>query len=142
MIHEAVRDLIGYMVADLLKESRARLQKYKPQSADEIRNLNVPIIAFSEKFRGEEAPLRKFLYENMYRHYKVNRMMGQASRVVGELFALFIDAPNLLPTEYQTLCDGPNTAKSARVICDYIAGMTDQFAITEHRKLFSVRGYL
>lgn len=142
VIHESVRDLIGYMVADLLKESRVRLQKYKPQSSDEIRSLDVPIIAFSDKFREEETPLRKFLYDNMYRHYKVNRMMGQASRVVTELFELFIEGPNLLPTEYQVLCDGPNTAVTARVICDYIAGMTDGFAIVEHRKLFSVRGYL
>ncbi len=142
VIHEAVRDLIGYMVADLLKESRSRLHKNEPQSADEIRALDVPIIAFSDKFREEEIPLRAFLYQNMYRHYKVNRMMGQASRVVSELFELFIAGPNLLPTEYQVLCDGPNTEKTARVICDYIAGMTDEFAIIEHRKLFSVRGYL
>ncbi len=142
VIHEVVRDLIGYMVADLLKESRARLEKYKPQSADEIRALNVPIIAFSDQFREEEVPLRAFLYKNMYRHYKVNRMMGQAARVVSGLFELFIDGPNLLPTTYQMQCDGPRTAKTARVICDYIAGMTDQFAIREHTKLFSVSSYL
>ncbi|MBL4871208.1 MAG: deoxyguanosinetriphosphate triphosphohydrolase [Robiginitomaculum sp.] len=142
VIHEVVRDLIGYMVADLLKESRARLQTYKPQSADEIRGLDVPVIAFSDGFREEEVHLREFLYHNMYRHYKVNRMMGQASRVVSGLFDLFVDGPNLLPTPYQKLCTGPRTAKTARVICDYIAGMTDQAAIIEHRKLFSVSGYL
>jgi dGTPase len=142
LIHEAVRDMIGYMVADVLKESRSRLEKHNPQSADDIRGLNEPIIAFSDAFRAEEAPLRAFLFENMYRHYKVNRMMGQARRVVKELFELFIAEPNLLPSEEFEKCAGSKTAKTARVICDYIAGMTDRAAIEEHRKLSSVTGYL
>lgn len=142
LIHEGVRDLIGYMVADVLKESRARLSKVDPKNANEIRLLDEPIIAFSAEFRDEEAPLRTFLFENMYRHYKVNRMMGQARRVVKELFELFIDGPNLLPEDVYRQCDGPKTAKTARVICDYIAAMTDRHAIEEHKKLFSVTGYL
>lgn len=142
LIHEAVRDLIGYMVSDVLAESRTRLTEHNPQSADEIRNYSRPMIAFSDQFRLEEAPLRKFLYENMYKHYKVNRMMGQASRVVEELFSLFIKDPDILPTELRRQCDGPHTKHTARVICDYIAGMTDTFAIAEHKKLFSVSGYL
>ena len=82
MIHEAVRDMIGYMVSDVLGETRRRLANEKPKSADDVRALSRAICDFSEEFREKEAPLRKFLYENMYRHYKVNRMMGQASRVV------------------------------------------------------------
>ncbi len=142
LIHEAVRDLIGIMVADVLAESRKRLTELAPQSAQEVRELDRPVIAFSEDFKKREAPLRKFLFENMYHHYKVNRMMGQAGRVVKELFELFIDNPNLLPTDVQARCDGPHEARTARVICDYIAAMTDQFAVAEHRKLFSVTGYL
>lgn len=142
LIHEAVRDLIGIMVADVLAESRKRLTEYAPQSAQDIRELDRPIIAFSDGFKKREAPLRKFLFENMYRHYKVNRMMGQAGRVVKELFELFIDSPNLLPTDVQVRCEGPREERTARVICDYIAAMTDQFAVEEHRKLFSVTGYL
>jgi len=141
-IHEAVRDLIGYMVADVLAETRRRLAEANPKSADEIRHLDHAICEFSEEFREKEAPLRKFLFENMYRHYKVNRMMGQASRVVKELFELFINDPSLLPTELRNQCDGPLTAKTARVVCDHIAGMTDSFAISQHRKLFSVSAYL
>ena len=142
LIHETIRDLIGLMVADVLTQSRALLEKYEPQSAQEIRNLPEPIIAFSQGFRDQEAPLRDFLFKNMYRHYKVNRMMGQAARVVKELFGLFIEDPNLLPDELQILCAGPKTTQTARVICDYIAGMTDRYAIEEHKKLFSVTGYL
>jgi dGTPase len=142
LIHEVIRDLIGYMVADVLKESRQRLAEHNPKSADDIRALDCPVIAFSDKYRAEDIPLRKFLFENMYRHYKVNRMMGQAVRVVEELFGLFIEDPSLLPTEIYAQCHGKKTAETARVICDYIAGMTDRFAIEEHRKLFSVTGYL
>ena len=142
MIHEAVRDLIGYMVADVLTETRLRLEEEAPKSADDIRSLKRPICDFSESFREKEAPLRKFLFENMYRHYKVNRMMSQATRVVKELFELFLNDPGLLPTALREKCDGPRTAETARVVCDHIAGMTDSFAISEHRKLSTVSGYL
>ncbi len=142
LIHEAVRDLIGYMVADVLKETRNRLEDEAPKSAQEIRNLSRPICDFSDDFRAQEKPLRLFLMENMYRHYKVNRMMGQASRVVKELFGLFIADPGILPTALGKTCTGPDTPETARIVCDYIAGMTDSFAIAEHRKLFTVTGYL
>ncbi len=142
LIHETVRDLIGYMVSDVLTESRKRITETKPTSADEIRNLNFAIIDFSEKFRHEEGPMRRFLHDNMYRHYKVNRMMGQAARVVEELFDQFINNPDILPTNYRIQCNGPRDKTTARVVCDYIASMTDSFAINEHKKLFSVTGYL
>ncbi|NNE58342.1 MAG: deoxyguanosinetriphosphate triphosphohydrolase [Hellea sp.] len=142
MIHETIRDLIGAMITDVLEESSQRLKKADPKSADEIRGLDYPVITFSKKFRTLEKPLRRFLYDNMYRHYKVNRMMGQATRVVKELFELFIEDPTILPTEMRELCQGPHNAITARIICDYIAGMTDSYAIAEHRKLFSVTGYL
>jgi len=142
LIHEAVRDLIGYMVSDVLTESRKRLADAAPQSANEIRTLDYAIVNFSDKFRGEEGPMRKFLYDNMYRHYKVNRMMGQASRIVEELFDQFINNPDILPTEYRNQCHGPRNDVTARIVCDYIASMTDSFAINEHKKLFTVAGYL
>jgi len=142
MIHEAVRDLIGIMVRDLLEETRRRLSKHKPKSAEDVRALSEPIAAFSDEFKEKEKPLRVFLFENMYRHYKVNRMMGQARRVVTELFELFIADPDILPTEYGLQCDTAHTSKTARVVCDYIAAMTDAQAINEHKKLFSVTGYL
>ncbi len=142
MIHETVRDLIGFMVADVLQETRRRLADHNPKSADDIRQLGQAVVSFSERFYTREKPLRAFLYENMYRHYKVNRMMGQATRVVNELFGLFLNDPTILPTELRRACDGPRTHKTARIVCDYIAGMTDTFAIAEHKKLFSVTGYL
>ncbi|MEM9600636.1 MAG: deoxyguanosinetriphosphate triphosphohydrolase, partial [Pseudomonadota bacterium] len=142
LIHEAVRDMIGIMVADVLRETRQRLEKYAPESPDDIRNLSEPICDFSAAFREKERPLREFLMTRMYRHYLVNRMMGQASRVVSELFDLFISDPTILPTSQQAGTKGPHAIETARIVSDYIASMTDNFAIEEHRKLFTVSGYL
>lgn len=141
LIHEAVRDMIGYMVADVLTETRMRLKAADPQSADDIRGLNHAVVAFSEDFRAKEKPLRTFLFNNMYKHYKVNRMMSTAGRVVRELFALFIVEPQLLPKHLYELTNGPETAETARVVCDHIASMTDSFAISEHKKLLQPSGY-
>jgi len=142
LIHEAVRDMIGYMVADVLAETRKRLAAANPQSADDIRQLDHAVVAFSDDFRTKEKPLRAFLHQNMYHHYKVNRMMSQASRVVRELFELFIKEPELLPDGLFEMTEGPENDVTARVVCDHIAGMTDTFAISEHRKLFQPTGYL
>lgn len=142
LIHEAVRDMIGYMVADVLAETRTRLAAANPQSADDIRGLDHAVVAFSEGFRAKEKPLRAFLHKNMYHHYKVNRMMSTAGRVVRDLFNLFIKEPDLLPDAIYVQTEGPENDITARVVCDHIAGMTDTFAIAEHRKLFQPTGYL
>jgi len=141
LIHESVRDMIGYMVADVLTETRRRLEAAKPKSADDIRNLDHAVVAFSDDFRAKEKPLREFLFDNMYKHFKVNRMMSTAGRVVRELFALFIKEPELLPKHLFEQTQGPETFETARVVCDYIASMTDSFAISEHKKLYQPAGY-
>ena len=142
LIHEAVRDMIGYMVADVLAETRRRLDAADPKSADDIRHLDHAVVAFSENFRKKEKPLRAFLHANMYNHYKVNRMMSTAGRVVSSLFNLFIQEPDQLPPGLFAQTDGPETFVTARVVCDHIASMTDAFAISEYRKLFQPTGYL
>ena len=142
LIHEAVRDMIGIMVADVLTETRARLEEYDPQSPDDIRHLPRAICDFSETFREKEKPLREFLMNRMYRHYLVNRMMAQAGRVVGELFEMFINNPTILPTELQAKAGGAHDVKTARVVSDYISAMTDNYAISLHKKLFTATGYL
>ncbi len=141
IIHEAVRDLIGVMVADVLAETRSRLEAAQPESAADIRALDAPVVAFSEEMTLHLAALRRHLFANMYRHYKVNRMMSQASRVMGDLFDLYLSHPGVLPTDVQAGMSGAGTAESARHVCDYIAGMTDRFAVEEHRRLFTVQGY-
>jgi dGTPase len=136
LIHETVRRMIDEMVNDLLAETRSRLAAADPGSADAIRRHGAPMVAFSAGMREKSAGLREFLFRRMYRHFKVNRMTSKARRVVAELFGLFLAEPGCLPTEWREQTDAPGTACTARVVADYIAGMTDRFALDEHRRLF------
>ena len=141
LIHEAVREMIGLMVADVLEETRRRIDSFDVADPEAVRALGEPVVAFSEDMTESLAALRRFLYANMYLHYKVKRAKEKGKRIVRELFAAFIEDPALLPTEFQPLTDGAKGARTARTVCDYIAGMTDRFAISEHRKLFHVEGW-
>lgn len=141
LIHEAVRELIGLMVGDVLEETRRRLEAYRIDSSQAVREAGTDMVAFSEDMTESLASLRRFLYANMYLHYKVKRMKEKGKRVVRDLFAAFIADPGLLPTDLQAMTDGAEGQHTARTVCDYIAGMTDRFAIGEHRKLFHVEGW-
>jgi dGTPase len=138
-IHEVVRRMIGIMITDLIEETRARILDAKPQCADDVRGLGRPLAAFSDGMRANDAALRKFLFANMYRHFSVNRMTSKGRRVVKDLFRLLFAEPECLPPEWRRLADGKGTAKTARVVADYIAGMTDRFALDEHRRLFDLQ---
>ncbi|MEE8623410.1 MAG: deoxyguanosinetriphosphate triphosphohydrolase [Alphaproteobacteria bacterium] len=139
LIHESVRRLIDAMVRDVLGETRRRLRELKPKSAQDIRNASRPVVAFSQTMAENDRTLKAFLFERMYRHDKINRMARRARRVVGDLFQLFLNEPQYLPAEWQREVDGPNTARTARVAGDYIAGMTDRYALDEHRRLLHGR---
>ena len=141
LIHEAVRELIGVMVSDVLVETTRRLDETQPASADALRQLGQPVVAFSEEMLETLAALRRHLFANMYRHYKVNRMMSQGRRVMSDLFDLYLNDPGVLPTDVQSGMGEAGSAQTARAVCDYIAGMTDRFAVEEHRRLFTVQGY-
>ncbi len=139
LIGESIRRLIGTMVEDVLGETRRRLDAARPRSADAVRRHGRPLVAFSERLRQQERALRRFLLERMYRHERVTARTDHARRVVSELFGWFMDDPARLPAEWQGRTDGTGTAKTARVIADYIAGMTDRFALDEHRRILDVR---
>jgi dGTPase len=134
-LYETIRLMITAMTADLVETSAALLAEAAPKSIDEVRT-NPPLIRFSPKMREETTALKRFLYANLYRHYKVNRMRVKASRIVRELFEAFMTDPVLLPFDYQ-VAEG-DTMKQARKIADYIAGMTDRYAIREHKRIFSL----
>jgi dGTPase len=138
LIAEAVSALMGRMVADVLAETRARLADAAPESADAVREQPRALAAFSEGFDRELAELRAFLFARVYRHWKVMRARSQAKRVLSELFALFMEEPEVLPPEWLARTEGKDEDGRARVVCDYLAGMTDRYAIEEHRKLFDM----
>ncbi|HJV41130.1 deoxyguanosinetriphosphate triphosphohydrolase [Caulobacter sp.] len=133
---EAVRRMIGAMVDDVMGETLQRAAASGVQSADDVRRLDHALVAFSPDMAEDLARLRSFLYERMYRHWRVNRTRSQARRILGEMFALFLKEPEVLPTYWFAKSQNRDEAGRARVVCDYIAGMTDRFAIEEHRKLF------
>jgi len=133
---EAVRRMIGHMVSDVLAETRRRVAGLK--NAEEVRMAGQAVVAFSPAVAEDLAQLRQFLHARMYRHYRLNRIRSQARRILAEMFALFLEEPGVLPTEWSSRLEGKDQTGRARVICDYIAGMTDRFAIEEHRKLFQI----
>jgi len=133
---EAVRRMIGAMVDDVMGETLQRAAATGVQSADEVRGLDHALVAFSPDMAEDLARLRQFLYSKMYRHWRVNRTRSQARRILAEMFDLFLNEPDVLPTVWFEKSQNRDEAGRARVVCDYIAGMTDRFAIEEHRKLF------
>jgi dGTPase len=135
LIHESIRRLIDRMVRDLIAETRSRLVDGGVANADEVRRLGRPVAAFSETMGNHDRTLKRFLYGRMYRHHRVNRMSSKARRVVRELFQLFLAEPEYLPGDWRALT-GDGAAETARVVADYLAGMTDRFALDEHRRLF------
>jgi dGTPase len=133
LVHETVRRMIDTLVTDLVRESGACIRAAGPRSADDVRRAP-PMIRFSERIRQEQVELKQFLHAHLYRHYRVCRMSTKARRIVTDLFNAFLAEPQLLPPEFQDRAreDRP------RAIADYIAGMTDRYAIVEHRRLFAV----
>ncbi|PVM91101.1 deoxyguanosinetriphosphate triphosphohydrolase [Caulobacter radicis] len=133
---EAVRRMIGAMVDDVMGETLQRAAITGVASADEVRALPHALVSFSSDMLEDLARLREFLHARMYRHWRVNRTRSQARRILAEMFTLFLAEPEVLPSEWFAKSQNRDQAGRARVVCDYIAGMTDRFAIEEHRKLF------
>ncbi|MCD0502362.1 deoxyguanosinetriphosphate triphosphohydrolase [Bordetella petrii] len=131
-IAETVRRMINTLITDLTATSLARLADTAPADADAVRRAP-PLAGFSDSVRREADELKRFLFDNLYRHYRVVRMTTKAQRIVRELFRAFLDDPRLLPPDHRR-----PEPEQARAIADYIAGMTDRYAIREHRRLFEM----
>ncbi len=142
IIHEVIRRMINRQVIDLIETSRAAIDKCNPRSIDDVRQAGVPLIVLSEQANARHLELKRFLRTNLYRHYRVHRMTLKAARIVTALFEVFSEDVRLLPDSaqehLQALEKSDGIAGRARAIADYIAGMTDRFAIAEHEKIFGV----
>lgn len=139
LIHETIRRMIDLMVNDLLQETRSRIDAHAPAASEDVRLMDRPLVAFSDEMRQNDRALRAFLFQRMYRHYKVNRMTSKAKRVVRELFDHYLERPDCLPDEWRAAAEGVRGTARARLVADYIAGMTDRYALVEHAKNFDLR---
>lgn len=137
-VHETTRRMINTLVNDLIDTTSARIAAVNPQSITDVRNAP-PLVAFSETMHKDATELKRFLHKNLYRHYLVNRMTVKARRIVTDLFNNLFEDPALLPPAYQTADPaGADRMLQARNVSDYIAGMTDRYAILEHKRLFEI----
>ena len=129
------------MVEDVLTETKKNLKSIAPKSAQDIRNAGMQTVAFSNGMRKNVDELRAFLFERMYKHYTINRLHLKVERIIKELFKAFMDHPETLPDNWQRRIaeiDASSDKARARIVADYIAGMTDRYAIREHERLFDV----
>lgn len=140
-IHEVVRRMINFQVTDLIDSSRVNIEKAAPDSIDAVRQQPRSLIGFSEEMLAYNLELKRFLRRELYQHYRVRRMSNKADRIIKSLFEVFIDDPRLLPPEYSGKVGRMEQAEGltgkARVVADYIAGMTDRYAIGEYERLFN-----
>jgi dGTPase len=141
--HETIRRIIDTLVTDLVTHSQAQLAREKPADAAEVRALAKPLLGYSAPVRAETLELKRVLREHLYLHHQVYRMTRKAQRVVRDLFAALFDDPRLMPPDFfaqaQALEQDEGKAGRARAVADYIAGMTDRFAVDEHERLFDLR---
>ena len=133
--HETIRRVINGLAKDLIEESRRRLAALGPVSAESIRGAAGPMVGFSPAMEEANRAIKEFLRARMYRHWRVNRMTAKARRVTEDLFALLHGDTSLLPDGWRAMAGSAPDARAARVVADYIAGMTDRFALEEHLRL-------
>jgi dGTPase len=133
---ELVRELISYMINAVMSEAGKRLSAAKPQSAHDVRHHDQPLVAFPPAVAQEEAAIKAFLKQRMYRHARVMRVMGEAEQILFDLFARYRESPGDLPAEWVEDTERETESGRARRIGNFIAGMTDRFALMEHQRLF------
>jgi len=139
LIHEAKRRMISHMVADIVKTTKENIEASGVKSADDVRNYGKQLVTFSSKMEKENRIIKEYLKENLYKHYKVNRMTSKAKRVIKELFEVFAKEPECLPKMWsKQVLEAKDEKQKSIIIADFIAGMTDRFAFEEHRRLFDL----
>lgn len=132
LVHETIRRMINVLVSDLIETTTARIRQRAPGSLQDVRHGPV-LVGFSDEMSAAQREMKRFLHANLYRHYQVLRMTSKAQRIITDLFGAFLADPRLLPPQFQT-----GEGEQARRVADYVAGMTDRYAMKEHLRLFAV----
>ena len=134
--HELMRRLITRMIEDVIAQSRRRIEELQPASADAVRNAGRPVVGFSPAMAEADRAIKDFLYPRLYRHARIMRIMGEAEEVVRRLFAHYVEAPGDLPDDWLSGIAAADAKGRALRIADFIAGMTDRYAMVEHTRIF------
>jgi dGTPase len=134
LIYEIIRRMINRVVTDLIETTRTKIELVSPETIDDVRNLQDPLVAFSDEIYAEHAELKRFLNKFLYQHKTVLRMTGKAKKMIEVLFERYVSKPSEMPKEFFDRAGNEEKIR-ARVVADYIAGMTDRFAIAEHDRL-------
>ena len=135
LVYETIRRMINHVVTDLIDTTRQRLQERAPRSIDDVRTADGPIVMFSEETYLQHQSLKRFLMKNLYKHEKVRQMTDEAKSMVEHLFRSYFGRPIEMAEEFTALALGGDDLRRARTVADYIAGMTDRYAIAEYRRL-------
>ncbi len=142
-IYECIRSIINELVTDLISQSTTVISEMKPRTIEDVRSEPKPMIQFSESMRLKNRELKTFLNKNLYQHYKVHRMSQKAEKIILDLYTSFYDDIKLMPDDYQQYASAAQQQKGdhgrARIVADYIAGMTDRYAIAEHERIFDAK---
>lgn len=136
LIYEITRRMITVMISDCVRQSRERLRRLAPDSPDAIRRAGGPVISFSPQLEGQIRELKQFMFDRVYRHPRVMRVMTRAESIVCDLFQRYLTDPSELPKTWQAAATNLDERRQARLVGDFVAGMTDRLAIAEHRRLF------
>ncbi len=137
-VHETVRRVMSDMVTDVIAETAWRAKRFAPHSAQSVRDLTEALVVFGAQMREKNRILQGFLNERMYRHQRVEEIMERARRVVRALFEAFMNDAKLLPQNWREAATPADTPRYARQVCDFIAGMTDRYALDQHKRLFDL----
>lgn len=135
LIYEIIRRMINTVVTDLIDETQRKLDAAKPESIDQVRQAGKALVAMSDAVHEQHTALKKFLNKHLYRHEKKLEMTARVQAVLKELFAIFMAEPGTMPTQFSAAAASHDEAGKARVVADYIAGMTDRYALAEHERI-------
>jgi dGTPase len=133
LIYQTISALIGLLINDICTTTTANIERFGIASLDDVRRVNLAVVHFNDDITKRNLELKRFLFQNLYRHYKVDKMRVKAEIFITRLFETYLGHPNLLPPKYHSRMERFGLP---RVVCDYIAGMTDRFALDEYKRLF------
>ncbi len=138
LVHETVRRVISAMVQDVLAESKKNFSRVHPKSPDDVRQSGAVLVQFSPQMHEYNRVLQQFLSQQMYRHPRVMDIMARAQRVMADLFNAYMNDEKLLPKDWRDVAGAGDIRHTARQVCDFIAGMTDRYALDQHKRLFDL----